>query len=195
MIVGVVLAAGQALRFGSDKRQARLPDGRTLLEASLASFIGQVQELALVLPADDLYGLAQCRTLGVRPLACRLNPAGMGHSLAYGAAWAMSLAGCQGMVLGLADMPAVQPHTVSQVAAALCHGKPVLPCHQGAPGHPRGLPAASFAKLLDLAGDVGAREAVDWSQALRLEVDDAGVLLDIDTQEDLKRLHGAAAAD
>ncbi|OHX19061.1 nucleotidyltransferase family protein [Chromobacterium sphagni] len=188
MIAGVVLAAGEGRRFCGDKRQALLPDGRTLLEAGLDAFIGQLGELALVLPDDDVFGMELCRRLGARPLACRLNRAGIGHSLACAAAWAMSLPQCRGMVLGLADMPRVQPHTVSQVAAALWHGRPVLACHQGRAGHPRGLPAACFPALLDLTGDVGARDALDWSQALRLELDDPGVLLDIDTVADLQRL-------
>ncbi|POZ61657.1 nucleotidyltransferase family protein [Chromobacterium alticapitis] len=188
MIAGVVLAAGGGGRFGSDKRQARLPDGRTLLEASLSAFIGQVDELALVLPPEDAFGLALCRQLALRPLRCDRHRGGMGHSLACGAAWALSLPDCRGMVLGLGDMPAVKPLTVSQIAAALWRGQPVLPCHLGRAGHPRGLPASCLAGLLDLNGDAGARDAVDWSQALRLELDDLGVLLDIDREADLSGL-------
>ncbi|AXE36579.1 NTP transferase domain-containing protein [Chromobacterium phragmitis] len=188
MMAGALLAAGQARRFGSDKRQARLPDGRPLLEASVAAYIGRLEPLALVLPADDAYGLALCRRLGLHPLACELNRAGIGHSLACAAAWALGLPDCQGLVLGLADMPALLPHTVSQVAAALAHGRLVLPCYQGQGGHPRGLPASSLPALLDLGGDAGARDILDWSGALRLELDDPGVLLDIDIPEDLKRL-------
>jgi molybdenum cofactor cytidylyltransferase len=44
MTVGViVLAAGRARRFGSDKRQALLPDGLQVLEALL----GQINESGL----------------------------------------------------------------------------------------------------------------------------------------------------
>ncbi|MBW7566209.1 NTP transferase domain-containing protein [Chromobacterium subtsugae] len=188
MIAGAMLAAGAGRRFGGDKRQAALPDGRTLLEASLQAFVGQVDVLAVALPEDDAFGAALCRQLGATPLACRLNRAGLGHSLACAAAWALALPQCRGLVLGLADMPLVRPHTVSQVAAALWHGRPVLPCYLGQAGHPRGLPGACLPALLDLSGDIGARDALDWSQALRLELDDAGVLLDIDTPEDLLRL-------
>ncbi|WP_434628755.1 nucleotidyltransferase family protein [Chromobacterium sp. CV08] len=188
MIAGVVLAAGQGRRFGADKRQARLADGRSLLEASLQAFAGRLPQLAAVLGDDDDFGLALCARLGVRPLACRLNRAGIGHSLACGAAWALALPDCEGLVLGLADMPLVRPHTISQLASALRHGRPVLPCHQGRPGHPRGLPASCLPRLLDLDGDVGAREVVDWGRALRLELDDPGVLLDVDTPDDLLRL-------
>ncbi|MEN3031594.1 nucleotidyltransferase family protein [Chromobacterium amazonense] len=187
MIAGLVLAAGSGSRFGSDKRQALLPDGRSLLEASVGAFIGQLSEIGLVLPEDDAFGLALCQQLGLRPLPCALNRSGMGHSLACGVAWALSLPDCRGVVLGLGDMPNVRPHTVSQVAAALWQGRLVLPCHDGSPGHPRGLPAACLPGLLDLGGDIGARDALDWSQALRLDLDDPGVLLDIDTADDLQR--------
>ncbi|QEL54704.1 nucleotidyltransferase family protein [Chromobacterium paludis] len=196
MIAGVVLAAGGGSRFGSDKRQARLPDGRSLLEASLSAFVGQLDAVALVLPPDDAFGLALCVRYGLQPLPCALNRAGMGHSLACGAAWALTLADCRGIVLGLGDMPAVRPHTVSQVAAALWQNKPVLPCHDGRAGHPRGLPSSCLAGLLDLSGDAGARDAVDWGQAVRLALDDPGVLLDIDRAEDLQVLASwQAAAD
>ncbi|MEN7431052.1 nucleotidyltransferase family protein [Chromobacterium sp. TRC.1.1.SA] len=188
MMAGALLAAGQARRFGADKRQARLPDGRTLLEASAAAFIGRLGPLALVLPEDDAFGLELCGRLGLQPLACRLNRGGIGHSLACAAAWALGLPDCRGLVLGLADMPGVRPHTVSQVAAALAHGQLVLPCYQGRAGHPRGLPADCLPGLLDLRGDAGARDILDWNGALRLELDDPGVLLDIDQPEDLTKL-------
>ena len=188
MMAGALLAAGQGSRFGADKRQARLADGRTLLEASAAAFIGRLESLALVLPEDDAFGLALCGRLGLQPLACRLNRGGIGHSLACAAAWALGLPGCRGLVLGLADMPAVRPHTVSQVAAALSHGRLVLPCYHGQPGHPRGLPADCLPALLDLRGDAGARNVLDWGAALRLELDDPGVLIDIDMPEDLQTL-------
>ncbi|VEB41942.1 MobA-like NTP transferase domain [Chromobacterium violaceum] len=91
MMAGALLAAGQGSRFGADKRQARLPDGRTLLEASAAAFIGRLEPLALVLPEDDAFGLELCGRLGLQPLACRLNRGGIGHSLACAAAWALGL--------------------------------------------------------------------------------------------------------
>ncbi|MEN3811766.1 nucleotidyltransferase family protein, partial [Chromobacterium piscinae] len=77
---------------------------------------------------------------------------------------------------------------VSQVAAALARGQLVLPCYQGRAGHPRGLPVDCLPGLLDLRGDAGARDILDWNGALRLELDDPGVLLDIDQPEDMAKL-------
>ena len=60
----LVLAAGRAQRFGSDKRLARLPSGQTLLAATLARAFEQFAVVHIVLrPGDD------AQQLGIDPRA------------------------------------------------------------------------------------------------------------------------------
>jgi molybdenum cofactor cytidylyltransferase len=61
------------------------------------------------------------------------------------------------------------------------------PFHDGRRGHPVGFGAACFDALATLDGDAGARDVVaaHGDALVRLEVDDPGVLRDVDTAADL----------
>ena len=86
-------------------------------------------------------------------------------------------------------MPAVQAETLRALLSRFqSTGQAVMPVHQGRAGHPRVLPRESWPALMTLSGDEGARHAVDWRQAAQVEVADAGVLLDVDTPQDLGAL-------
>lgn len=199
--MALVLAAGRARRFGSDKRQVCLPDGRSLLQAVLQTQLEACGEVLALLRPDDAWGQTLCAQMGVAWQAVPDADLGMGHTLAAGlrALVAEEPAGpsadsatgqranrFDAALVVLADMPAVQPRTVRALIEAFHLGeRPAWPWHAGRPGHPRLLPRASWSALLDLAGDEGARQRLDWSLAMRVDVPDAGILIDIDTPGDL----------
>jgi molybdenum cofactor cytidylyltransferase len=85
-------------------------------------------------------------------------------------------------------MPRVLPATLGAVAGAL-DGHPVaFAQHQGRRGHPVGFSAEMYSELVRLTGDEGARRLVARYPACAVEVDDPGVLIDIDTTQDLDEL-------
>jgi molybdenum cofactor cytidylyltransferase len=93
-----------------------------------------------------------------------------------------------GWVVALADMPFIRPETIRRIAATIASGAAIAaPDYRGERGHPVGFAAAFRAALEQLIGDAGAREIVkgDASAVVRVEVDDAGVVRDIDTPADL----------
>ena len=53
MIGAIVLGAGSSRRFGDDKRKARLPDGRRVIEQTTANALAAFEAVLLVLRADD----------------------------------------------------------------------------------------------------------------------------------------------
>lgn len=187
-VVALVLAAGRARRFGSDKRQARLSDGRSLLQAVLQTQREACDDVHALLRPDDAWGQALCAELGVGWLAVADADHGIGRTLVAGLRALMADEGarCDAALVVLADMPAVRPDTVQALIDAFGReGRPAWPWHAGQPGHPRLLPRATWPALLDLSGDEGARHRLDWSRATRVDVTDEGVLLDIDTPKDL----------
>lgn len=185
-IAGLILAAGRGTRFGTDKRLARLPDGRTLLETVLARHAGISQPLLIVLRPDDEAAAALASRHGAQVLVCEDADQGMGHSLACGARALLAMPELDGVLIDLADMPAVSATTLRRVQQALRDtGQAVTPRYQGRIGQPRGLPRACFEALSRLRGDQGARHLLDWQQAVHVEVEDAGILLDIDRPADL----------
>lgn len=108
---------------------------------------------------------------------------GMGHSLAAGIGAAKDW---QGAFVALADMPFVQLATLRALREALEESLPervVLPTFSDRDGHPVGFPARCFPELTKLQGDRGARAIIEREDALRLPVDDPGVLKDLDRPE------------
>lgn len=92
------------------------------------------------------------------------------------------------------DMPLVQPGTLVAVAAALGQHPVVFAQHQGRRGHPVGFAAELFSELVKLSGDEGARRVMARYPSQGLELQDPGVLVDVDTEADLAAVRAAAEA-
>jgi len=215
-VVVLVLAAGASTRFGSDKRQALLPDGRSLLEAVVATHrevFDEVWVLTRPGPAGeaDAFAQAVCEAHGARCVSCADAALGQGHTLAAGLRMLLALPGgaasvapVAGALVALADMPWVRADTLQRLSERFeATGRVVVPRCGDALGHPRLLPRAVWPALLGdavsgagsagapgptgLRGDRGAQALLDWSAAEQVAVDDTGVLRDADTPADLRQ--------
>ncbi|WP_050577211.1 nucleotidyltransferase family protein [Pseudomonas cremoricolorata] len=183
--VALLLAAGKGRRFGSDKRQARLADGQTLLAASVGNAQAQFAEVWVVIGADD-----DPQALGL-PMSVQLVRAprgsdGMGASLAAGM---QALAGspAEAVAVLLGDMPWIAGATLARLQQAAGAELIVMPHCHGQRGHPVLFGRAFWAALGESSGDQGGRQVLrDNAHACRvIEVIDAGVLRDVDTPGDL----------
>jgi molybdenum cofactor cytidylyltransferase len=114
-----------------------------------------------------------------------LRNRGMGDSIAAGVS---ARADAAGWLVLPADMPRVRPATLQQVAQALQVHAVAYAQYHGRRGHPVGFAAELYSELVALTGDEGARRLVARYPAQAVEVDDAGVLVDIDTVQDLVAL-------
>jgi len=191
-IRGILLAAGSSKRFGSNKLLQALPAGapeagtpiglaaaKHLLDAlpeSIAVVRPRAQKLARIL-----------RDAGCNTVVCKNAGDGMGTSLAAGV---RSTSDASGWVVGLADMPFIRPETIRTVAKALHDGAAIAaPSFQGRRGHPVGFARRFYEELSSLHGDNGARQFLEqhpeWVKVF--EVDDPGVVRDIDEPSDLER--------
>lgn len=182
-VFGLVLAAGRSRRFGSDKRCALLPCGRSLLQASIGNAIAGLDEVWVVLRGDDdpaSLGISDKVKIVRSPNA----DSGMGHSLAAGIA-ALQSTEADAVAVLLADMPWIERRVLTDLARLANPDRIALPCYQGQRGHPVIIGRRFWPELLRLTGDQGAR-AVIVRHAERvdvLECDDPGVLRDADTPE------------
>jgi molybdenum cofactor cytidylyltransferase len=183
-IAGVLLAAGSGVRFGGHKLLAPWHDGAAIAVAAARNLIDALPDSVAVLrPGDEILA----SLLAAEGLRIVVNPnadGGMGTSLACGVAAAEA----DGWVIALADMPAIQPATIQAVAEALAAGAPLAaPVYHGQRGHPIGFARRFHATLAALDGDRGGRDILaQHSNELRLlEVDDPGVLVDIDRAADI----------
>ena len=185
-IVGILLAAGGSSRFGSDKLLYPLANATPLgLVAARRLRPACDRVLAVVRPnSDRLADLLAAEGYELVISAASLR--GMGHSLAAGVSAAADAAG---WVVALADMPYIAPVTFGQVASALrAGGSIVVPEYRGRRGHPVGFAKQWGEQLSALAGDEGARRIVAAFPAavVRCEVDDPGIVRDVDQLADLK---------
>lgn len=187
--VGILLAAGAGTRFGGGKLLAPL-HGKPLALHALAALQTALDEvIAVVRPGDDDLHTA-LQGGGARVVLCPQAAGGMGFSLACAA---RQIPAGYNVLVALGDMPAIQPHTVRCIRAALDAGAGIaVPTCRGRRGHPVGFAAGFVAALASLDADQGARALLrlNADQVQEVAVDDAGILTDIDFPADL-----AAAQD
>ncbi|GAB7539203.1 hypothetical protein BGC_54270 [Burkholderia sp. 3C] len=79
------------------------------------------------------------------------------------------------------------------MASELASGRATIaaPWFDGQRGHPVGFAAVHRDALAALDGDAGARALLVAHEVARVEVDDPGVLRDVDTRDDLAAPPGA----
>lgn len=178
-VVALVLAAGRGTRFGSDKRMARFPSGKTVLEATLDQVASAFDHAyVMVREGDDLVRPSASITPIVSPRADQ----GMGASLADGTAHVFEQQDIEALAVILGDMPWTRPDTYRAVIDASSADAIVVPCFQGQPGHPVSFGRLVWPDLMQLDGDQGARALLQQhaSRIRRLAVDDNGIHQDID---------------
>jgi molybdenum cofactor cytidylyltransferase len=117
---------------------------------------------------------------------------GMGNSIACGARAAARFDTLRMLLVQPADMPWLDGSAVRQVVQANAEEDQliVVPTFDGRDGHPVRFDPRLVAALAQLSGERGARQLLLRHPPLRIPVDDAGVVRDLDTLEDL----GAACA-
>ena len=174
----IVLAAGRGERFAASGASVHKLDallaGRRVLEHVLdavrqSGLCCHIVRAANVCPADG-------SALG-----------GMGDSIAAGVRATPDAAGW--MILP-GDLPLIQASTLIAIALAPPCGV-LVPRYQGQRGHPVRFDARCGPELVELHGNVGAAQIIRAHAAIdsiaTMDLDDAGIITDIDTLDDLRR--------
>ena len=110
-IGGIILAAGNSLRFGGDKRFEVMPEGKTLLEETIRSAMTCIARILVVLRKDDEFGDRLNGFVNDRYLRFFCAPdsdQGMGSSLANSIS---ELENWQAALVILGDMPYIKQET------------------------------------------------------------------------------------
>jgi molybdenum cofactor cytidylyltransferase len=202
-VVLVVLAAGQGSRFGpgghklSQKLGSSTVLGTTLGHALISQLSVVVVTTAALLPLAQLT-VATSDVVVIPEVGGSRNGGpvgdaalGMGYSIAHGV---LARPQASGWLVLPGDMPMVQPKTLQAVAAQLEHHAVAYAQHLGRRGHPVGFGAELYSELVALKGDEGARRLIARYPAHPVDVQDAGVLMDVDTPDDLEEARQNHAA-
>ena len=187
----IVLAAGRGSRFlGTDHKLAQRLGSATVLATTLRHAVST--HLPVVVVTTEGFAEVARRSVAARDVvvlpevgSAGHDELGMGHSIAMGVAARSDAAG---WLILPGDMPMVRSGTLRAVAGALAEHAVVYAQHRGVRGHPVGFSAELYSELVSLRGDEGARRLVARYPAHGIEVDDPGVLVDVDTEDDLDNL-------
>ena len=194
--VVIVLAAGRGTRFHGLQHKLRQDlGGADVLSTTLSNALATDLPLVVVTTealADAVGHHVARRDIVLMPAvgSAASRALGMGYSIAAGVA---ARSDASGWLILPADMPLVRPSTLHAVARQLSEHTVAYAQHLGRRGHPVGFAAELYTELVMLTGDQGARRLIARYPACEVEVDDPGVLQDIDTEADLARLRRSLA--
>jgi molybdenum cofactor cytidylyltransferase len=193
----LVLAAGASTRFEGGHKLLAEFEGRAL--------ILHVLELAKLAPVEVRLVITGARVGEIAALAEKAgmrtlhNPdfaSGLSSSLKAGLA-ALPL-DCAGALVLLGDMPLIRPSTLDTILAA-ARANPayaaIVPTHRGEWGQPVLLRRSLFGEIARLSGDQGARAMLrSRADIMTLEINDPGILADVDTRDALEAVKNARPA-
>ena len=197
----IVLAAGLGSRFQDAGHKLSQPLGATsVLGTTLAQAMASQLPLVVVTTAALVDEAARhvarqdivvLEAASGRPIEDRVDLRAMNARLGMGASIAAGVSAssnASGWLVLPGDMPLLKPSTLQKVAAALRDHPVAYAQYHGRRGHPVGFSAELYSELINLQGDDGARRLVARYPADAIEVDDAGVLVDVDTVADLAQV-------
>lgn len=183
----VVLAAGNARRFGSDKLNAQV-EGVSLIRRALDAVPGGLATV-VVSQYPDILTLAG--EYGFDALLNDRPELGLSRSVRLGLA---HLTDCDGVLFLVSDQPRLKRDSVEALAALWAQNpeKIAAMAHNGVRGNPCLFPARLFPELLALTGDRGGSAVIRHHEDdLILLETDAPELADVDTPAALEQVRNA----
>lgn len=191
--IAIIPAAGRSVRMGSPK--LLLPwRGRPLIETVLAAWRNsRANAVVLVVHPDDELIAATGRAAGVDVVVPTQPPSDMKASIRLGLEYAARRWAPHRddfWLVAPADMPLL---TAEAIDAVLAQPRPdhqpiLIPRYQGRRGHPVQFPWSLAGQVAQLGANEGLNALVARHQVLEFEVDQPGILADLDTPEDYRRL-------
>ncbi len=187
-VSAVVLAAGEASRFGSLKQLAPM-DGKTMIEHVIARLMGSWVDEIIVVVGCRGDQVAQYVPSGCRIVVNQDWRDGMSSSIRWGLRAIDSRS--EAALFVLADQPAVDAGTINQLLLAYYRTDKsiVVPMFGNQRGNPVLFDRRHFTELQGLQGDVGGRCLIARlsSEVEAVQTRSPAVLIDIDTEDDYAR--------
>jgi CTP:molybdopterin cytidylyltransferase MocA len=191
-VAGLILAAGESRRMGRPKALLEY-GGETFLDRLIGALGAACSPVIVVLGAAAETIRGGARRAAEARFTVNLDYAqGQVTSLQCGLRAVPPDAA--GVLFTLVDHPNVRAETVTRLAEG--SGLLRIPRFEGRRGHPVFVSAALFPEFLALGAEGAARDVINRhaGQIEYIDVDDAGVLEDIDRPADYLRLKGEEQA-
>ena len=182
----VVMAAGNASRFGSNKLLAEYR-GKPLFQYALEALPCETfEKIVVVSQYPEL--LRHAKVYGFTAIENNRPNLGQSHSIHLGLA---AVWDCDAVLFQVADQPNLRRESIAALIAFYRSDPDHIAglAHEGQRGNPCIFPARFFPELMDIRGDRGGNVVIrQHPEALRLLEVDASELRDVDTPEILAQL-------
>jgi molybdenum cofactor cytidylyltransferase len=193
MLSGIVLAAGESRRMEGYIKPLLTIEGITFLERIVDNLKkSDIDEIIVVLGSHFSQIIERVRLEGVTVLINEYWESGQLSSLRH--AIENLSPGSEGMLFTLADHPLVKSATYTTLIGfwKLDKRRIIIPTSGGRKGHPAIFPSSTYKVLLSMELPHGARDIIYMNKDIvsYIEVADTGVVEDIDTIDDYRRLIG-----
>lgn len=185
-VAALVLAAGRASRMNGSHKLLAAFEGEALVRRSTEAALAAKPARVLVVTGHRAEEI-EAELVGLRVDIVRNPDHAQGMSTSLRAGVSALGRGCDGIVVMLADMPHVTGGDVRLLldAFAAAGGQAIVRAVSGGKrGNPVVLPRATFAAVMQLEGDVGARHIVESAglDVVDVEIGEAAHV-DVDTPE------------
>jgi CTP:molybdopterin cytidylyltransferase MocA len=195
MVAGAILAAGRSVRMGQPKAMLRTPDGLTFVARLIRTLsTGGVDAPLVVARSDDDLLRSEVESAGARLV---INPdtdeGGQLSSLLAGLRKA-DRPGVRALMVVPVDAPMVMPETVAKLIAVFndSHGSIIRARYQEGTGILSFFACAVRPTPSRTSGSRGEGHArAHAHDIVNVDVDDPGVIGDIDTPEDYDKLRAS----
>jgi len=186
-VAAILLAAGRSRRMGSCKQLLPLGDSTVIKRCIGALVTGGAGEVVVVVSEK---GSDVAEAVRAYPVRVVVNPEPEGDMASSVRAGRDALtAEVSGVIVSLCDYPLVAEGTITSLITehGVSPGRIIIPCYQERRGHPLLFPRTI---LNELATEMILRDLVrrEPNRIRFLDVDDPGVLIDMDTPEDYHRI-------
>ncbi|MEM0287375.1 MAG: nucleotidyltransferase family protein [Nitrososphaerota archaeon] len=184
----IILAAGLSERMGKDKQIIEFM-GKPILQWVIESAKGsRVKEIYVVLGHHSDKIEKAISMDGIKKVFCKNYKIGISASLKAGVNALQKDVSAAIVMLG--DQPLVKSSTIDKLVEAYdsYDADMIIPSYKGRRGNPVLLSKKTFNLIQGLEGDQGARVLMKRVRVRKIEVDDSGILLDVDTSRDLESL-------
>jgi molybdenum cofactor cytidylyltransferase len=187
VIAGLILAAGEGSRFGTEPKLLAELDGRPLLERAIRAqcAVAELEHVAVVLGAhaDEIFDRVDFGR--AERVVCAQWSQGQAASLRCGV---RALAGASKVIVTLGDEPLITPELIARFVGEPPRTRAI---YHGRPGHPVVLGPEQLQAIGSLSGDRGAGELLEGGATIEC----AGRVdlgRDVDTPEDLEVIRDEA---
>jgi molybdenum cofactor cytidylyltransferase len=193
MIAAVLLAAGQSIRMGRSKLELPWKNGQSIISHVVEVFLQADASPVLVVTGG--MGEAIETSLGGKEIEFAHNPdfatGGMLSSIKVGLR-TLENGAIDAALISPADLPLLRPTTVRRIIQVWeNHTPPIIsPSYEERRGHPVLVAKTEWEAILRLAEDQTLRDFLRQREReiSYLVVDDPGILYDLDTPEEYRKL-------